>query len=82
MQSHEMALNDGKTLKTFKQKRKIVKAVYKLIYWPKKICDASVEVPQVPSQVFIFSECLFSSKLLIVWKIVFSSFSLDYKQEI
>ena len=32
MESHEMALNDGKTLKTLERKRKIVKAVYELIY--------------------------------------------------
>ena len=42
-----------------------------------------MHVLQVPLQVFIFSECLcFSPKLLIVWKIFFSSFSLDCKQKI
>ena len=42
-----------------------------------------MRVLQVPLQDFIFSECLcFSPKLLIVWKIFFSSFSLDCKQKI
>ena len=32
MQSHEMALNEEKTFQTYKRKRKIVKAVYKLTF--------------------------------------------------
>ena len=52
---------------SFLVRQNIVKARYNLVYWPKKlvilkICyesDISVEVLQVPLQVFIFSECLF-----------------------
>ena len=61
MQSHEMALNEEKTFQTFKWKRKIVKAVYKLTYWPKKSVPISFSFLVY---VFVFPQVVF-----IVWKI-------------
>ena len=61
-------------------RKNLFQLVFLYIYYE---CDTSVEVLQVPSQVFFFSEFLFFfPKLFIVWKILFSGFPLDRKQEI
>lgn len=77
-------LKPWKNLKTFMRKRKIVKAVYKLIYWSKKSVQISFFLTFVIKnaiQVYMFYKCpckflflvnvLFFPKLVIVWKIFF-----------
>ena len=67
-------------------KRKIVKAVYKLIYWSKKSVQISFFLTFVIKnaiQVYMFYKCpckflflvnvLFFPKLVIVWKIFFQA---------